>query len=189
MEPFEYLLTFAAIILALAVSDLVVSLHRLLAAGAKVKWDWLAPLAALTAFLKILTQWWAWYELRGQAGAVTFELFALLVASVAVLFLMASASLPDEAGDAILSLRGYFERVSRRYFLLLALNYPIVWLFVLGLEGRGDLRALPLLNLGNLVPFLALGLAFWRNRWAQGAFLALLSGLYLWQGFGHPLPQ
>jgi hypothetical protein len=186
MGPFDYLLTFAAIILALAVSDLVVSLHRLLGAGERVRWDWLAPLAALTAFLKILTQWWAWYQLRGQAGAITFELFVLLVASVAVLSLMASAALPDEAGG---DLRGYFEQVSRRYFALLALNYPLVWLFLLGLRIRGEAPALPLLNPGNLVPFIALTLVFWRNRWAQGGFLALLCVLYVVQGFGRPLPQ
>ncbi len=187
MGPFDYLLTFAAIVLALAVSDIVLSLHRLLAAGTRVRWDWLAPLAGLTAFLKILTQWWAWYPVRHEAEQITFELFALLVASVAVLFLLAATALPDEVGEG--DLRGYFERVSRRYFLLLALHYPLVWLFVWGLSARSGLAPFQPQNPGNLVPFLALGLAFWRNRWAQGIFLTVLCLLYLWQGFGHPLPE
>lgn len=189
MGPFEYLLTFASIVLALAVGDIVLSFHRLLAAGPKVRWDWLAPLAALTALLKILTQWWEWYPIRQQADRVTFELFALVVASVAVLFLLAAAALPDEVGEAEVDLRAHFERVSRRYFLLMTLHYPLVWLFVWGLSGRSDFPHFQWQNPGNLVPILSLILVFVRNRWAQGAFLAVLSVLYLLLGFGHPLPQ
>ncbi|MDQ0465676.1 hypothetical protein QO010_003465 [Caulobacter ginsengisoli] len=189
MEPFDYLLTFAAIVMGIAVSDVFVSLNRLLAAGSRVKWDWLGPLAALAALLKILTQWWAWYSVRGSAPAVTFELFALLVASVGLLFLMSSAALPDEVGPEGVDLKDSFAAASRRYFLLFALHTPLLWLFVWGLSQRSDYPAPYLFNLGHLAPATALILVFVRNRWAQGGFLAAMCGLYLWQGFGHPLPS
>lgn len=187
MDAFDYLLTFAAIVLALAVGDIVLSLNRLLAAGRQVKWDWLAPLAGVMVLLKIITQWWAWYPVKAQASQVTYELFVLLIASVAVLFLMAAAVFPDEASEGV-DLKAHFERVSRRFFLLLAAHYPLVWLFVWGLSARSDFPPFQWQNPGNLAPFAALALAFIRNRWAQGGFLALMSGLYLWQGFGHGLP-
>jgi hypothetical protein len=55
MGQFEYLLILASVILGLAVSDIAVSLNRLL--EVRVRWDWLAPLAAVLAFLKITAQW------------------------------------------------------------------------------------------------------------------------------------
>src|SRR5437667_5006187 len=60
MNPFEYLLLFAAIVLGLAISDLAISLHRLLNAAGRVRWGLLSPLAGIIAFLKIITQWWTW---------------------------------------------------------------------------------------------------------------------------------
>jgi len=72
MGPFEYLLILAVVVLGLALSDLAMSVHRLLAAGKRVRWDWLAPLAALVAFLKIVTQWWVWFGAAGIAAHLTF---------------------------------------------------------------------------------------------------------------------
>ena len=58
MRPLEYLLLFQCIILGLAVGDLARSLHRLLTAGARVKWDWLAPLAALMILVSAAALLW-----------------------------------------------------------------------------------------------------------------------------------
>ena len=71
MGQFEYLLILASVILGLAVSDIAVSLNRLL--EVRVQWDWLAPLAAALAFLKITAQWWNWYSGVSSAKAITFE--------------------------------------------------------------------------------------------------------------------
>jgi riboflavin transporter FmnP len=117
MSPFEYLLLFAAIILGLAIADLAMSIHRLLAAGARVSWDWLAPLAAFVVFLKIVTQWWTWYGASRIASGLTFEMFlAVLVASI-LLFLLTAVSLPDDFGERSIDLRDYYASVSRRFWL------------------------------------------------------------------------
>jgi len=50
IDMFAYLAAFVSIILALAVSDLVQSLHRLLRARRRVKWSLTALIAALTVF-------------------------------------------------------------------------------------------------------------------------------------------
>src|SRR5436190_926509 len=115
MGPFEYLLLFAVIILGLAVSDVALSLHRLLGAGPRVRWDWLAPLAALVAFLKIVTQWWTWFRAEPLAGGLTWEMFLGVLAGAVLLFLIAAASLPDEVpGEGRIDLAAHWAGVRRR---------------------------------------------------------------------------
>jgi ABC-type Co2+ transport system permease subunit len=61
VSPFEHLLTFASIVLGLAVTDLAMALSRLLHAGTRVTWGLTTPLADIVVFLKIISQWWTWY--------------------------------------------------------------------------------------------------------------------------------
>jgi hypothetical protein len=96
MGTFEYLLLFAAVILGLAISDLAISLHRLLNAAGRVRWDWLSPMAAALAFVRIVTQWWTWHDAERIAGGLTFGMFLGILISATLLFLMAAVALPDE---------------------------------------------------------------------------------------------
>src|SRR5437773_12112439 len=103
MSPFEYLLLFAAIVLGLAISDLAISLHRLLNAGGRVRWGLLSSLAAILVFLKIVTQWWTWYAAQSVARALSFEMFIGVMIGAVLLFLMAAAALPgvDEGQEVV----------------------------------------------------------------------------------------
>ena len=47
MNTFEYITVLASIVVGLAIADLATSAHRLLRAGGRVRWDWIAPTAAL----------------------------------------------------------------------------------------------------------------------------------------------
>ena len=115
-----------AVILGLAVCDLAISVHRLLAAGGRVRWDWLAPLAALVAFLKIVSQWWTFFNAGPLAKGLTFEMFlGVLVASV-LLFLLAADALPDETGDGWIDLRAHWASVSRRFWLLFVSQFVLL---------------------------------------------------------------
>jgi hypothetical protein len=188
LGPFEYLLIFLSIVLGLAVSDLCISLNRLLGAGAKVRWDWLAPMAAVVAFLKIITQWWAWFGASQFANGLTFEMFVLLVVAVVLLFLLAAAALPDSADEHQIDLRAYYAQVARRYWLLVAAHYLVtdaVNLWVrLQVAGAGLTADLALLL---FYPAAALALAFVRSRFLHAVCLALLIGLYLFQSAGRAL--
>ena len=84
MRPLEYLLGLESIILALALGDLARSLHRLLVAGERVKWDFLSPLAAMMVLLKIVNHWWRWFRLERIADQLTFELFLGVVAATVI---------------------------------------------------------------------------------------------------------
>lgn len=174
--------------LGLALSDLCISLNRLLDAGPKVRWDWLAPMAAVVAFLKIITQWWVWFGAARFANGVTFEMFVLLIVAVVLLFLLAAAALPDRVDESQIDLRAYYAQVSRRYWLLFAAHYVVtdavnLWvrMEVAGVKLTGDLA------LFLFYPAAAVALAFFRSRFVHTVSLALLIGLYLTQSAGHAL--
>lgn len=187
MSPFEYLLIFAAVILGLAVTDLAVSLHRLLSAGARVKWDWLAPLAAIVAFLKIVIQWWIWHGAERLAKGLTFTMFLGILASAVLLFLLAAAALPDEVErESQIDLAAHYARVSRRFWWLflahwVLLNAVSTWA-QMQVEGA-HYQPSPLYLMG-LVP---LSLALVRNRLWHAICLVGLVALYLVQFSGQTL--
>ena len=187
MTPFEYLLLFAAVILGLAITDIAVSVHRLLAAGARVKWDWLAPLAALVAFLKIVTQWWTWFGAERIAGGLTFEMFLAVLIGVVLLFLLAAEALPDDFGERAIDLRAHYASVSRRFWLLFASQ----WLLMTGVDIWVQLEvgkaSLDLVSPAWLVAPVALTLAFVRGRWLHAIALVGFSAVYVGQYLGQSL--
>jgi low temperature requirement protein LtrA len=185
--PFEYLLLFLSIVLGLAVADLCISLNRLLDAGARVKWDWLTPLAATVAFLKIVTQWWSWFNAAPLAKAVTFEMFVALLVTVVLLYLIAAVALPDSV-DAGADLRAYYARTSRRYWLLFAGQFALsnavsIWV---QMQAAGARLAF---SPGYLILPAAIALAFVRNRLVHTAAFCGLIAIYLLQFAGHGLGQ
>ena len=180
MNPFEYLLTFASVILALAVGDVVVSLNRLLQAGKQVTWDWLAPLAAVVVFLKIVTQWWSWFAAAPLAKGMTFGMYIGVLVGAVLLFLLAATTLPDKIEDHGIDLAAYYASIHRRFWLLFAAHWVVmqgvrIWI------GTSVEHA----HFAAISPFyaivpVALALAFWWNRWAH--LLGLLGFLALYLG-------
>ena len=190
MGAFEYLLMFVAVILGLAVSDLAISLHRLLGAGARVRWDLLAPLAAIVAFLKILTQWWRWFGAAQFARGLTYEMFVAVVVGTVLLFLIAAAALPDELGEGPIDLAAHYRRVARRYWLLFAADQFLMNGFDIWAQvaiGHAHFEPRTLLSLASAIIVAAVGLAFVRSRWLHGLALAGLIALYLGLSFGQVL--
>jgi hypothetical protein len=187
VTPFEYLLLFAAIVLGLAIADLAMSIHRLLAAGTRVKWDWLAPLAALVAFLKIVTQWWSWFDVGRIANGLTFEMFLVVLIASILLFLLTAAALPDDFGERSVDLRAYYASVSRRFWLLFAAHWTLItgvtfWAQIMIAKARIDW-----ISPVWLVLPVALSLAFTRNRVWHTIGLIGFAGVYIAQYAGQSL--
>lgn len=188
MSPFEYLLTFAAVVLGLAISDLATSLNRLLHAGTRVTWGLLTPLACLVAFLKIITQWWTWYAAQSYAQAASFEMFIVVMIGAVLLFLLAATLLPDApAGHDRIDLPAHFSRVQRRFWLLFVAHWVIMNGVAIWAEMQLQGARLNLMSPGYLIPFAALALAFIRVRWAQAGSLVALIVIYLAQFQGQHL--
>jgi len=187
VKPFDYLLLLAAVILGLALSDIALSTQRLLNASARVKWDWLAPLATLVAFLKIQTQWWAWFGGDRIASALTFEMFTGFLLRAGLLFLLAATALPDEIDRHGIDLRVYFSQVRRRYWILFALHFVVVNIVTVWAQVQVAGAHFVLSTPGLLILPVVIALAFVRSRWVHGLALFCFAVLYLVQGFGHTL--
>jgi len=175
-------------VLGLAVSDLCISLNRLLDAGARVKWDWLSPLAAIVAFLKIVTQWWTWFSAVSLAKGVTFEMFVVLLATVVLLYLIAAVALPDSVEGGA-DLRAYYARTSRRYWLLFAAQFALSNAVSVWAQMQVQGARFSLLSPGYLILPAAIALAFWRGRVLHTAAFCGLIAIYLLQFAGRGLGQ
>src|SRR3954447_4340061 len=126
MAPFDYLLVLASVILGLAACELAVGVNRLLGAWGRVRWDWLAPLAAFLAFLKLVTQWWAWRGAIAMAAGITFEMYLAVLVGAMLMFMLAAAALPTKAGgDESLDLRDHYERVRRRFWTFFTVHFAV----------------------------------------------------------------
>ncbi len=121
MTPFEYVLAFVSIVVGLAVADLATSLHRLLRARDRVRWDWLALTAAGLAALAVLQFWWSFYQTGHAPVWHVYGAFLLLLAFVITLVLLAAAALPDEVPPGELDLRTYYDTNARYFWVLFTL--------------------------------------------------------------------
>ena len=186
MGAFECLLLFAAVILGLAISDLAISLHRLLNAGKEVKWDALPLLAAALAFERIVAEWWVWHSADRLAAGFTFGMFLGVLVSAVLLFLMAAVALPDESRGQI-DLRAHYIRTQRRYWLLFAgqwltLNVVSIWA-----QYSIDQAHINLVSAAWLIFPAAIALAMVRQRVVQSVGLVGFLVFYSVAYFDHTL--
>jgi len=121
LSPFEYVLALVSILIGLAVADLSGSLHRLLRARQRVRWDWLTIAAALLVMMLILEFWWVFYGLGTSVAWTHYGAFLVLAASLVCMFLLASATLPDEVPEEGIDLRSYYRQNGRYFWSLFGL--------------------------------------------------------------------
>jgi hypothetical protein len=189
MAPFDYLLVLASVILGLSACELAVGVNRLLGAWARVKWDWLAPLAATLVFLKLVTQWWTWHGAVAMASGITFEMYLAVLAGAVLLFMLASAALPNAAGgEESFDLRDHYLRVSRRFWTLFTLHFVIAVGTSIWIQMRIEHARFSLVSPAWLILPVALSLIFVRNRIWHGVALAALCLVYLVKFWGTTLP-
>ena len=183
VRAFEYALGIFSVLIGLAVADIAASFHRLLRHRSQVAWDPLALLAAVYALCMAVYMWFDIWGVR-HFGATRHFLFYLgLVGELFVLFLVAAASLPDEA-DGRTNLRDYYAGNSRYFWSLVTLFqfvYVAFGVFFAGGEPSGVPRSILLLMWTlMLAPLLiALALSAWRARWLHYVGLGLLFAIML----------
>jgi hypothetical protein len=174
---FSYLSAFVTIVLALALSDLLISLHRLLRRARAVKWAALPVAAALLVLLLLLSEFFSIWSMI-VVDRVSFGGLVVLLLPNVFVFLAASAVLPDEIGEEGLDLeRFYFE--NRRYLYLtlgcaLAADAPRA-----AMAGEADLAAL-LLDIALptvLIASLFIAMALSPRRWVHWTGLAIAYAL------------
>jgi hypothetical protein len=168
VRAFEYALGIFSVLIGLAVADIAASLHRLLRHRARVKWDPLALLAAGYALCMAVYMWFDIWGVRNFAATRHFFFYLGLVGQLFLLFLVAAASLPDEA-DSRTDLREYYAGNSRYFWLLVTLFQAVYFAFgvyfVGGSLGRAPLAvALPAWAQMGAPMVISLLLFAWRPR-------------------------
>lgn len=119
---FSYLAAFITIVVAIALGDLAMSLHRLLRARRRVRWGALPLLAALFVLLSLLTLFFELWTLTRLEAISYFALAWMLVPPV-LTFLAASAVLPDEVPSEGLDLDAFYFGERRYIWGVLALAF------------------------------------------------------------------
>lgn len=178
----EHALVFASIIVGVAVTDQMISLNRLLRARRLVRWDWAVPAVALLAMLTVVQVWWS--IAQPSPTPITIGRFLPILVELILLFLLCSATLPDEVPAEGLSLRAFYDEQGPYIWSLYAA--ALAWVFgsqqlAVAAAGRWSLADL-LDNWPDLVVFaLMASLIFVRRRWWHViVLLALSSGPIGW---------
>jgi hypothetical protein len=185
--------TFISIVVGLALSDVAHSLHRMLRAGRRVRWDLLTPLAALLVTCSVVNTWWTLDLVFSHA--VTFAAFLPNLGSLVLLFLLASATLPDQVPAEGLDLKAYYLE-NRTYFWglfalwIAALVVNEALLSTAAGRSAGDILASTWRNLLFVPVF---GILMWtRRRWVHGIVLAfclvVVVGSWAFDSAGSPRP-
>jgi len=128
MDQFSYVVGLLSIITGLALSDMGISLHRLLKRRSNVRWDWLTlAIAGYVAFV-IVRFWYQVWSIRGFPGVTGLFFFGGIIAENFVLFLVAASSLPDEddLSEKPVNLRAFQQRNST-YLWRLFLLFTLMW--------------------------------------------------------------
>ena len=170
-DLFAYLAGFVTIMLAIALTDMVQSTHRLLRDRTRVKWDVLTPLLALWVFLWVLSEFFSlWVDARFDR--LTYFGLVGLVAVPTLTSLAAFAALPDEVPAEGLDLqRFYFDNLGLLILLLALITIgDVIRIIIYAIRFDGFVALepwLPFLAMWS-VAFACLGLMYIvRARWAQ----------------------
>jgi hypothetical protein len=124
IRAFEFALGLFAVLIGLAVADVATSFHKLMRSRSKVKWDPLVLLTALYSLLLAVGMWFDIWGVRKFEVVRHFVFYLAIVAQLFVLFLIAAASLPDDA-HASIDLREYYAANRRYFWFLVSLNQLI----------------------------------------------------------------
>jgi hypothetical protein len=161
VTPFEYLFALVSILIGLAVADLAASLHRLLRARGRVVWDWLPLAAALLVMMLILEFWWVFPSLGVASTWTHYGAFLVLAFTLVCMFLLASATLPDEVPAEGVDLGRYYVENAGYFwglFALFVMLMIVVELFTIwGQIGEAAVLWRTLLNLSLVAVLFSLG--------------------------------
>lgn len=174
MSPGEYVATFASIILGLAVADLATSFLRLLKARGPVKWDWIPLLVAVHVLLAIIQYWWSSYDTWQRAPSIGIFLLPLL--SLILIFLVASAALPDEVPEKGIDLGDHYFDHQKFFWGLFAAYVASTSIGrIVNFVATGSVRNPPVFIYTFVAISLMILLMFSKRRWVHGAVVFVLT--------------
>lgn len=175
MDAFSYLSVLLAVIIGLAITQVLQGYRVLALARQQVRW-YAPPLIWSVLILILVTQhWWASFGLAGR-HEWTFAQFGATLMETALLYMMAALVLPDVRPDEGTDLKAHYFREAPLFFGVGAA--AILWNGVRELALYGELPQR--LNLGFQLLFLILSVAamFVRRERFHQALAALMIILF-----------
>ncbi len=122
MNKFSFLITFISLFVALGISDLLISLHKLLRIRKQVKWYWLLMLWAFIILLLVINMWFGIYHYFNMELINTSGGFFVFLLPIIFLLLASFAVLPDRP-ETNINLRDWYFNQKSYIFTLLLLNF------------------------------------------------------------------
>jgi hypothetical protein len=147
MDSFSYLVTFIALVPALALARVLSGLADLIQHGLSetpgtVRWSGLYVLLAVGLITATSWEWWLLFNWRDE-GAISFHWFQYLLIKPSILLVAARLLIPDIESTAHIDLEHHYFAVARWVFPLIAalplLDLPPAYLGVVDHITPGDL--------------------------------------------------
>ena len=167
-------LVFASIILGVAISDQVLSLHRLLRSDTPVRWHWAQPWFALIVLLTNVMIWWS---LAAERGSISIGRFLPLLIELILLALLTVSSLPDGISAEGVDLAAFYRKQARYQWGLLALAalWTVISGAILDMTHGASPIDLIVARSGDLVAVAVMaGMMFARRWWLVACGMALM---------------
>ena len=140
MSSGDFTIGLMTIITGLAIADMVASTHVLFMNRERVRWDWLALLAATFVFMLIVSSWGISYRtMANQNINPPLWLFVLGLSQIIPLYLAARASLPDAVDEGGVSLADHYAKHRRYFWGSIAFTYFMFVAYGVYVLGAGGL--------------------------------------------------
>lgn len=171
MTSFEYALGLFSVLMALALGDIAMNVHKLIRHCRTVRWDARVVLSTLLVVVVVVRMWFALWSIREVGMVLVFPFYLSLFLELMILFLLAASCLPDEPlPDCDMGL--FYEQNRRTLWSIFAafqLSYFLHWLYF------GGTSAAPLSWARVLTPLaIYVLLACTRVKWLHYAAPAAL---------------
>jgi len=179
MTAFEYAAIFIGIVVGLALQNTLSSIHKLVEAGSRVRWHWMAPAAAFGAIVLTLGNFWFWWLTRDLPLSLSHNFLMFLASAMALslLFLACAATLPDEVPAEGVDLKDYYFDNRHRMWGYSAAYYVVslcIWMAVVirrGFESPTLHADLVFVAANAAAVAMSVTLIVVRNRWLHAAWL------------------
>ena len=124
MDPFSYLSVILAVVLGLAITQILSGFRGLILTRAKIKPYGPTLIWAFTALLIPIQAWWADFAMHTQASWSFLALLVSLLQAISI-YMIAALVLPDMSGETVIDLRQHF--LEHRYWFFGAVLGSIVF--------------------------------------------------------------
>jgi hypothetical protein len=178
VTPYEYFSVLVSVVVGLAVSDLTISLHKLLAAGGRVRWHWATPAVGLLSGVLVLGEFLSVWFARDEE--VHFPRVLASTGLLVLLFLAVAAALPDEVPEEGLDLRAYYFENRRHFWGLMAIFMSVQTVIIaVNPVNQSASDFLLIVAQDAAVAVVCVSLIFIRQAWWHALWIPVFLGLEL----------